>query len=114
MGLARLQLPAPPDTWRDACLGAAGAGAVTPAGWTPWPHDSFLGAEEEFKHWLPKDVQALYVPGAFTDGLAEITLNAPKKLDLVDKRRPLEKLTDDELLERARENAALLAAENSE
>jgi predicted transcriptional regulator len=35
---------------------------------------------------------------------------APKKLDILDKRRPLEKLTDDELAQRARENAAELAA----
>jgi hypothetical protein len=69
--LARLQLPAPPDAWREACLRAGGAGALTATGWTPWPHDSFLGNEEAFKQWLPKDVQALYVPGAFTDGLAE-------------------------------------------
>lgn len=38
-------------------------------------------------------------------------INAPKKIDLLDQRRPLEKLTDAELEARARENAALLAAE---
>lgn len=39
-------------------------------------------------------------------------IDAPKKLDILDKRRPLEKLSDDELLARARENAALLAADD--
>ncbi len=38
-------------------------------------------------------------------------LNAAKKIDLLDKRRPLEKLTDEELQRRARENAALLGAD---
>jgi DNA-binding transcriptional regulator YdaS (Cro superfamily) len=38
-------------------------------------------------------------------------INAPKKIDLLDKRRPLEKLSDEELAERAREGLALLAAE---
>jgi predicted transcriptional regulator len=40
-------------------------------------------------------------------------LNAPKKLDILDKRRPLEQLSDDELARRAAENAALLAAEGA-
>jgi len=39
-------------------------------------------------------------------------IDAPKKVDLVDQRRPLEKLTDEELLARARENAALLEADD--
>jgi hypothetical protein len=38
-------------------------------------------------------------------------VNAPKKIDLLDKRRPLEKLSDEELATRAREADALLAAE---
>lgn len=38
-------------------------------------------------------------------------INAPKKVDVLDQRRPLEKLTDEELERRALENAALLGAE---
>jgi hypothetical protein len=38
-------------------------------------------------------------------------INAPKKIDLLDKRRPLEKLTDEELAKRAAEADALLRAE---
>lgn len=81
--LARLQLSAPPEAWRDVCSTAQGAGAITPAGWTPWPDDSFLGAEEAFKLWLPQDVSALYVPGAFTDGLAEALVALGRSPDVI-------------------------------
>lgn len=40
-------------------------------------------------------------------------INAPKKLEVEDKRRPLEKLTDEQLRERAAEAAALLAVEGA-
>lgn len=40
-------------------------------------------------------------------------LHAPKKLDILDKRRPLEQLSDEELQRRASENAALLASEGA-
>ena len=38
-------------------------------------------------------------------------INAPKKIDMLDKRRPLEKLSDEELAQRRREADELLAAE---
>jgi hypothetical protein len=81
--LSRLQLPAPPDAWRVACLEAGGAGAVTPGGFVPWPAESFLGAEAAFKTWLPPDTEALYVPGAFTDGLAEALLEGRRVIGVI-------------------------------
>lgn len=72
--LARLQLPAPPAAWREACLSADAAGQITPTGFVAWPHASFLGAEDTLKDWLRPDAEALYVPGAFTDGLADALL----------------------------------------
>ena len=40
-------------------------------------------------------------------------IDAPKQLDILDKRRPLEKLSEEELRQRAHENAALLASEGA-
>lgn len=81
--LSRLQLPGPPAAWQAACEAAGRAGALTPHGFVAWPHESFLGAEEALRTWLPTDTEALYVPGAFTDGLAEALLGQWRAIGVV-------------------------------
>jgi hypothetical protein len=81
--LAKLQLPAPKAEWAAVCRAAAGSGALTPDGFVPWPHPSFLGAEDAFAEWLPPDTEALYVAGAFTDGLAETLLASRRTHDVI-------------------------------
>jgi hypothetical protein len=79
--LARLQLPAPPEAWRDACT--QGAGAITPDGFKPWPGETFLADPPGFLAWLPPDALALYVPGALADTLVQAVLDARRPLDFV-------------------------------
>jgi hypothetical protein len=81
--LKRLQLPAPAPAWAETCRAASGSGALTPGGFVPWPHPSFLGAEDAFAAWLPPDTEALYVAGAFTDGLAETLLASRRTHDVI-------------------------------
>lgn len=52
--------------------------------------------------------------GALSDQRKLWGLDAPKKVDVLDQRRPLEKLSYEELQARAREADALLAAENGD
>jgi hypothetical protein len=81
--LSRLQLPGPSAEWQARSEAAGRAGALTPGGFVPWPHDSFLGAEDTLRGWLPTDTEALYVPGAFTDGLAEALLGQPRAIGVI-------------------------------
>ncbi|MDB5096259.1 MAG: hypothetical protein JWM80_680 [Cyanobacteria bacterium RYN_339] len=79
--LARLQLPSPPQSWRDLCT--QGAGAISPAGFKFWPEATFLADLPGFLAWLPVDAQALYVPGALADTLVQAVLEARRPLDFV-------------------------------
>lgn len=81
--LARLQLPAPPEPWRAQAALQDGPGALGPSGWRPWGHESFLSGLEGLADWLPGDAEALYVPGAFGDGLAEALLAQTRPLGIV-------------------------------
>lgn len=81
--LTRLQLPAPPQAWREALEGAEGPGAITPGGFTPWPAESFLLGLEGFGAWLPGTIEALYVPGAVSNGLAEALIQHAKPMGVV-------------------------------
>lgn len=74
--LQRLQLPAPPVEWQETCTSALGPGAITPHhGFCPWPAPTFVGELSSYGAWLPRDAQALYVPGALGNGLLEAVLN---------------------------------------
>jgi hypothetical protein len=79
--LARLQLPAPPTGWSEMCT--QGAGAILPAGFKPWPAETFLADLPGFLEWLPADARALYVPGALADTLVQAVLDARRPLDFV-------------------------------
>jgi hypothetical protein len=82
--LARLQLPAPPAAWAAACAAHPGPGALLPGGgFVAWPDESFLAGLDAFGAWLPPDAEALHVPGALTDGLAEALLAARRPVSLV-------------------------------
>lgn len=82
--LARLCLAPPPALWRDVCARAAGqGGALTASGFVPWPAPTFLGDLEAFAAWLPPDAEALFVPGALSDGLAEAVLAQNRPLGLI-------------------------------
>lgn len=79
--LSRLQLPAPPDNLYAACKDAPGA--LTPGGFVPWKHDSFLGDLAGFGAWLPRDASALCVPGALADALVEAVLESRRAIDFI-------------------------------
>ncbi|HEY9722182.1 MAG TPA: hypothetical protein V6D47_09215 [Oscillatoriaceae cyanobacterium] len=81
--LARLQLPAPPGAWRAQLDDLDSPGALGPSGWHAWVHESFLSGLDAFASWLPPDAEAIYVPGAFGDGLAEALLTQEKPLGVV-------------------------------
>lgn len=81
--LTRLQLPVPPASWGEAIAPASAPGAVTPAGFVPWPADSFLLGLDGFGAWLPADAEALYVPGAVSNGLAEALIQHARPLGVV-------------------------------
>lgn len=82
--LARLQLPAPPAAWEAICAAHPGPGALLPGGgFVPWTEDSFLAGLDGFGAWLPAAAEALHVPGALTDGLAEALLAARRPVSLL-------------------------------
>lgn len=74
--LQRLQLSPPPPEWREACQAATGPGVITGQGYCPWLGATFVGDLSGYAAWLPGDAQALYVPGALSDGLLEAVLKA--------------------------------------
>jgi hypothetical protein len=74
--LERLQLPAPPQAWREVCRAAEAPGALTGQDFTPWGAPSFVGDMNDYARWLPADAEALYVPGALGNGLLEAMLKA--------------------------------------
>jgi hypothetical protein len=81
--LRRLQLSAPPARWAARAAAEARPGALTPGGFVPWSEDSFLAGLEGFATWLPEDAEALVVPGALSDALAEALLAQPRAFALI-------------------------------
>jgi hypothetical protein len=73
--LDALQLSEPKPEWRVLCKGSQ-PGALTPRELVPWPHESFLNGLAGLASWWPRGCVALFVPGAFTDSLADALLRA--------------------------------------
>lgn len=81
--LARLQLPQPDAAWAATCAANPGPGAIVGDRFVPWAGASFLDGIERFAGWLPAGAEALHVPGALTDGLAEALLEARRPLQVI-------------------------------
>ncbi|MEB3196688.1 MAG: hypothetical protein VKP62_05735 [Candidatus Sericytochromatia bacterium] len=81
--LDRLQLPEPAPAWQARCLGLDAPGALSPAGFTPWVADTLLSDLGRLPGWLPAGAEALYVPGAVSDALLEVLLEARLTVDLI-------------------------------
>lgn len=81
--LARLQLPQPAPAWAAICAASPGPGAIAGERFVPWPGTSFLDGLERFADWLPSDTEALQVPGALTDGLAEALLAVRRPIQVI-------------------------------
>lgn len=81
--LARLQLATPPAAWAALCAAHPGPGAIAGHAFVPWPGASFLDGLDRFAGWLPAGTEALHVPGALTDGLAEALLEARRPIQVI-------------------------------
>ena len=81
--LRRLQLPQPEAAWADLCAAHPGPGALVGGRFVAWPGASFLEGLERFVAWLPPDAEALHVPGALSDGLAEALIAAHRPIQVI-------------------------------